>query len=102
SETSFLYAPLAHRLGLYNIKSELDDLSLKHTQPIVYEEIESKLEKTREVRERFIKQFISPITTVLEKQGIDFTIKSRTKSIHSIFNKIHNKLVPFEEIFDLF
>ena len=102
SETSFLYAPLAHRLGLYNIKSELDDLSLKHTQPAVYDEIESRLEKTREVRERFIKQFISPITTVLEKQGLDFTIKSRTKSINSIYTKIHKKHVPFEEIFDLF
>jgi len=102
SETSFLYAPLAHRLGLYNIKSELDDLSLKHTQPIVYQELESKLEKTREVRERFIQKFISPIAAVLEKQGLDFTIKSRTKSINSIFNKINKKHVPFEEIFDLF
>ncbi len=102
SETSFLYAPLAHRLGLYNIKSELDDLSLKHTQPIVYQELESKLEKTREVRERFIQKFISPSAAVLEKQGLDFTIKSRTKSINSIFNKINKKHVPFEEIFDLF
>lgn len=102
SETSFLYAPLAHRLGLYNIKSELDDLALKHTQPAIYEEIESKLEKAREVRERFIKKFIAPIVTVLEQQGLKFTVKSRSKSIHSIYKKIVEKKVPFEEIFDLF
>lgn len=102
SETSFLYAPLAHRLGLYNIKSELDDLALKHTQPAIYADIESKLEKNREVRERFIQKFISPITAVLEKQGLKFTVKSRTKSIFSIYTKIHFKNVSFEEIFDLF
>ncbi len=102
SETSFLYAPIAHRLGLYSLKSELDDLSLKHTQPAVYDDIESKLEKTREVRERFIKQFSSPIVKSLEKHGIDFSIKGRTKSIFSINKKIQQKNVPFEEVFDLF
>lgn len=102
SETSFLYAPLAHRLGLYTIKSELDDLSLKHTLPAEYDDIESRLEKTREVRERFIKQFSSPIVAALEKQGLKFKIKGRTKSICSIHNKIHKKDVPFEEVFDLF
>lgn len=102
SETSFLYAPLAHRLGLYSIKSELDDLSLKHTQPKIYSEIESKLEKAREVRERFIKKFIQPIVKVLEEQGMKFTVKSRSKSINSIYKKIIDKKVPFEEIFDLF
>lgn len=102
SETSFLYAPLAHRLGLYNIKSELDDLSLKHTQSAIYQEIESKLEKAREVRERFIKKFIQPIVSVLNDQGMKFYVKSRSKSINSIYRKIMEKKVPFEEIYDLF
>ncbi len=102
SETSFLYAPLAHRLGLYNIKSELEDLSLKYTHPKDYKEIEDKLEKTKEVRERFIRKFTHPIKGALDAHGIKYSIKGRTKSIHSIWNKIHKKKVAFEEIYDVF
>lgn len=102
SETSFLYAPLAHRLGLYAVKTELEDLSLKYTHPEEYKEIESKLEKTKEVRERFIRSFIRPISRELEKTELKFSIKGRPKSIYSIWNKIQNKNVSFEEIFDVF
>lgn len=102
SETLYLYAPLAHRLGLYNIKSELEDLSLKYTEPEVYNEIEGKLRKTKLVRARFINRFILPISRELEASGIPFEIKGRTKSVHSIWNKIKNKNVTFEEVFDVF
>lgn len=102
SETSFIYAPLAHRLGLYSIKSELDDLSLKYTEPEKYAEIESKLEKSKAVRERFIQKFTRPIKEELERQGLKFSIKGRPKSIYSIWNKIYKKNVEFEEIFDVF
>ncbi|HEX4887595.1 MAG TPA: bifunctional (p)ppGpp synthetase/guanosine-3',5'-bis(diphosphate) 3'-pyrophosphohydrolase [Luteibaculaceae bacterium] len=102
NETLFLYAPLAHRLGLYNIKSELEDLSLKFTEPELYTEIVEKLEKSKAVRNRFIAAFSLPIKRELDKQGFTFEIKSRTKSIYSIYNKIKNKNIPFEEIYDLF
>ncbi len=102
NETLFLYAPLAHRLGLNSIKSELEDLSLKYTQTEIYEEIAAKLEKTRAVRNRFITRFTLPIKRELDELGFQFTIKGRTKSVYSIFNKIKNKNIPFEEIYDLF
>ena len=102
SETQFLYAPLAHRLGLYAIKSELEDLALKYIQPDIYSEISSKLQKTKEVRNRFIRSFTHPIKAALEKEGFDFQIKARTKSIHSIRDKIQKKNIPFEEIYDVF
>jgi GTP pyrophosphokinase len=102
SETAFLYAPLAHRLGLYTIKSELDDLALKYTHPDEYKDIEFKLEKNKEVRERFIQMFSAPIVEALNKQNLKYTIKGRPKSIYSMWNKIHNKGVKFEEIFDVF
>lgn len=102
SETEFLYAPLAHRLGLYSIKTELEDLALKFKEPEAYEEIRQKLKKGKEVRSRFINRFMRPIREDLEREGYDFKVKWRTKSIHSIFQKIHNKGVPFEEIYDLF
>jgi GTP diphosphokinase / guanosine-3',5'-bis(diphosphate) 3'-diphosphatase len=102
SETAFLYAPLAHRLGLYTIKSELDDLALKYTHPDEYKDIEAKLEKNTEVRERFIQMFSAPIVEALNKQNLKYTIKGRPKSIYSMWNKIHNKGVKFEEIFDVF
>ena len=102
SETLFLYAPLAHRLGLYNIKTEMEDLGLKYTQPEVFEEITTKLKNTEEVRKRFISRFIYPIRTRLAQAGIDFDIKGRSKSIYSIYNKIKIKGIPFEEIFDIF
>ncbi len=102
NETLFLYAPLAHRLGLYAVKSELEDLALKYTEPELYAEITEKLEKSKAVRNRFITQFSLPIKRELEKQDFKFEIKSRTKSVYSIWNKIKNKNIPFEEIYDLF
>ncbi len=102
SETLFMYAPLAHRLGLYNIKTELEDLSLKFKDPEAYDEITAKLQKTQAVRTRFINQFTLPIRRALDEMGVKYEIKSRTKSIYSIWNKIHQKGVPFEEIYDLF
>jgi GTP pyrophosphokinase len=102
SETLFMYAPLAHRLGLYNIKTELEDLSLKFQDPDAYEEITAKLQKTQAVRTRFINQFTLPIRRALDEMEVKYEIKSRTKSIYSIWNKIHQKGVPFEEIYDLF
>ena len=102
SETLFLYAPLAHRLGLYSIKTEMEDLGLKYTEPDVYEEITTKLKNTEEVRRRFISRFINPIRSNLDSQGLTFDIKGRSKSIYSIYHKIRNKGIPFEEIFDIF
>lgn len=102
SETLYLYAPLAHRLGLHSIKSELEDLSLKCKEPEKFEEIQSKLKKSEEVRKRFIRKFSSPIKTALEERGIKFEIKGRSKSIYSIWNKMIKKDVPFEEVYDLF
>lgn len=102
SETLFLYAPLAHRLGLYTIKSELEDLSLKFSEPELYQEIESKLKKTQDVRSRFIRSFSAPIKRNLEELGIGFDIKGRPKSVYSIYNKIKKKKVSFEEIYDIF
>jgi guanosine-3',5'-bis(diphosphate) 3'-pyrophosphohydrolase len=102
SETIYLYAPLAHRLGLYAIKSELEDLSLKYKESELFDEITHKLKKTQAVRTRFINQFKLPIVRELERQGILFEVKSRTKSVYSIWNKVQNKKIPFEEIYDLF
>ena len=102
SETSFLYAPIAHRLGLNNIKIELEDLAFKHTNSTSYKEIEEKLEKTKPVRDRFIQKFCSPIKKSLDGQGFKYTIKARTKAINSINRKIKEKGVDFEEIFDVF
>lgn len=102
SETEYLYAPLAHRLGLNAIKTELEDLSLKFRDPNLYQEIQSKLQKTQAVRNRFISQFILPIKRQLEEEGFEFTIKGRPKSVFSIFKKVYNKNVAFEEIYDLF
>jgi len=102
SETLFMYAPLAHRLGLYNMKTELEDLSLKFKDPETYEDIVNKLQKTQAVRTRFINQFTLPIRRALDKIGSKYDIKSRTKSIYSIWNKIVKKGVPFEEIYDVF
>lgn len=102
SETQFMYAPLAHRLGLFNIKTELEDLSLKFKDEEAYNDIVNRLQKTQAVRTRFINQFTLPIRRALDAQGLVYEIKSRTKSIFSIWNKIHQKGVPFEEIYDLF
>lgn len=102
SETMYLYAPLAHRLGLFNIKSELEDLALRYLEPDVYNEIEQKLQKSKEVRDRFISSFVGPIRRALSADNLRFDVKGRTKSIHSIWNKIKNKGVPFDEIYDIF
>jgi len=102
SETLFMYAPLAHRLGLYSIKTELEDLSLKYTEPEAYEEITRKLKVGQAARTRFINRFTLPIRRRLDEAGFKYQIKSRTKSIYSIWNKIHQKDIPFEEIYDLF
>jgi guanosine-3',5'-bis(diphosphate) 3'-pyrophosphohydrolase len=102
SETLYLYAPLAHRLGLNAIKSELEDLGLKYTEPEVYHEIEQKLQESEPERKKFIAKFIVPIKESLEEGGLKFKILGRPKSIFSIYHKIKNKGVPFEEIYDLF
>lgn len=102
SETIYLFAPLAHRLGLYSIKSELEDLSLKFRFPFEYAEIEERLEQTRTSREEFVSSFQNPIIHKLQKAGIEFQISARVKSIYSIWKKIKRKQISFEEIYDLF
>lgn len=102
SETSFLYAPLAHRLGLYEIKSEMEDLCLKITDREVYEEIVQKLKDTKRERSKYINEFIKPIREELEQHHFNFEIYGRPKSIHSIWNKMRTKHVGFEEVYDLF
>lgn len=102
SETYFLYAPLAHRLGFYNIKSEMEDLSIKYLEPEQYRYIDSRLKQTTASRNRLIREFSAPIQQKLEKLGFRFTIKSRTKSIHSIMTKMKSQGVEFEEVFDIF
>ncbi|MCH7402755.1 RelA/SpoT family protein [Belliella kenyensis] len=102
SETMYLYAPLAHRLGLYTIKSELEDLYLKYTESDTYTFIVEKINETRLSRNKFIKTFISPIEEELKDQGFDFSIKGRPKSIYSIYNKMKKQNIPFEEVYDLF
>ena len=102
SETSYLYAPLAHRLGLFSIKTELEDLSFKFTNPNEYSSITNKLEKTKAVRERFIQKFSLPIKKELDKQGFKYQLKARTKGIPSIYKKTQEKGVDFEDIFDVF
>ena len=101
-EVSYLYAPLAHRMGLYAIKTELEDLSLKYTSYDIYKEIAYKLNETKRSRDAYITQFIEPVKKALEAQGLTFSIKGRTKSIHSIWNKMRKQQVPFEKVYDLF
>jgi GTP diphosphokinase / guanosine-3',5'-bis(diphosphate) 3'-diphosphatase len=102
SETYFLYAPLAHRLGFYNIKSEMEDLAVKYLEPEQYTYVESRLKQTTASRNKLIRDFSYPLKEKLEKQGFRFTIKSRTKSIHSIMLKMKKQGVEFEEVYDLF
>jgi GTP pyrophosphokinase len=102
SETKFLYAPLAHRLGLYSIKGELEDLALLYSEPEVYNTIEASLKSTQEVRTRFIRRFMQPIKEAMQHENYHFDIKARTKSIASIGRKMHDKDIPFEEVFDVF
>ena len=100
-ETLFIYAPLAHRLGLYAIKSELEDLSLKYEHPNVYNELLSKLQEYQTRNDHLITRFSLPIIDKLSNEGFEFDIKGRPKSIFSIWNKMQKKQVPFEEIYDL-
>ena len=102
SETLYLYAPLAHRLGLNVIKTELEDLGLKFTEPELFDDIEKRLRESEPERKKFINKFMVPIKEILEEQGLKTKIIGRPKSIYSINNKIKNKGVPFEEIYDLF
>lgn len=102
SETAYLYAPLAHRLGLYTIKTEMDDLVLKYKEPLAYKDIVKKLKQTKREREAFIAEFMQPIRKSLDAHGLKYEIKGRTKSIHSIYNKMKKQVIPFEEVYDLF
>jgi len=102
NDTFYLFAPLAHRIGLYHIKSEMEDLSLKQIQPEVYQIITDKLAKTSTKRNRFIRDFIQPVHDELTRQGLEFSIKTRLKSIYSIYSKMVKQQVDFEEVYDLF
>ena len=101
-EASYLYAPLAHRLGLYSIKSELEDLSLKYTNREIYDQIAHKLNETKRNRDKYIMEFIQPVKQKLEAEGLHFEIKGRTKSIFSIWNKMKKQKADLEDIYDLF
>lgn len=101
-EVSYLYAPLAHRLGLYSIKSELEDMSLKYTNRDVFMQIAHKLNETKASRDAYIADFIKPVKAKLEKEGLKFEIKGRTKSISSIWNKMKKQKNDLENIYDLF
>ncbi|MFI5453764.1 RelA/SpoT family protein [Pedobacter sp. UC225_61] len=102
SETIYLYAPLAHRLGLYAIKSELEDLSMKYLEPDTYKYIATQLNEKKAERNLFIKTFVEPVSEILAEQGLVANIYGRPKSIHSIWNKMKKKNIPFEEVYDLF
>ncbi len=102
SETVYVYAPLAHRMGLYTIKTEMEDLAMKYMEPDTYRYIAQKLNDTKRERTKYINDFIRPIREKLEKSGFDFEIYGRPKSIHSIWNKMKKKGVAFEEVYDLF
>lgn len=101
-EASYLYAPLAHKLGLYKLKSELEDLSLKYLEHDVYYMIKDKLNETKKSRDKYIENFIKPIREKLEADGYKFHMKGRTKSIHSIWQKMKKQKCEFEGIYDLF
>ncbi|MEL6559764.1 MAG: bifunctional (p)ppGpp synthetase/guanosine-3',5'-bis(diphosphate) 3'-pyrophosphohydrolase [Bacteroidota bacterium] len=102
NETIYIYAPLAHRLGLYAIKSELEDLYLKYTDRESYDFIANKIDDSKVSRNKFIRNFINPIQSELKKSNLDIEIKGRPKSIHSIWNKMRKQDVTFEEVYDLF
>ncbi len=102
AETLLLYAPLAHKLGLYKLKSELEDLSLRYTDPVVYRDIHTKLALSEKVRARLVEDFIAPIKVELTQKGYTFDLKYRTKSVYSIWGKMQKQNVPFEGVFDVF
>lgn len=101
-ETDYIYIPFAHRLGLYNIKSEMEDRSLRYSNPDIYAEISRKLAESKDAREKYIAEFIAPIVEELNKRDIRFKTKYRTKTIASILNKMRKSQVEFEEIYDIF
>ena len=102
SETIYMFAPLAHRLGLYAIKTELEELYLKYAHPNTYTEIQQKVQESQADRNKFIRDFIRPIQENLRAERLEFKIKGRPKSIYSIWNKMKKQNVPFEEVYDLF
>jgi GTP diphosphokinase / guanosine-3',5'-bis(diphosphate) 3'-diphosphatase len=102
SETSYLFAPLAHRLGLFAIKSELEDLSMRATEPEIYHSLQQKLEASKADRVRFTNKFIYPIKKDMRLNGMKFQIFTREKSVYSIWQKMKKKEIPFEEVYDLF
>ncbi len=102
SETIYLFVPLAYRLGLHAIKSELEDLCMKYRFPEEYEEIRKKIDKTKTKREEYIERFIAPIREVLDRNKFQYEISARVKSIYSIWNKMRRKDISFEEVYDLF
>jgi GTP diphosphokinase / guanosine-3',5'-bis(diphosphate) 3'-diphosphatase len=102
SETLYIYAPLAHRLGLYNIKTQLEDLGLKYTEPLIYNDIVSKIKETKEEQDAYIKTISDIISASLKEEGIEFTMKGRPKSIYSIRRKMKVQSVTFDEVYDKF
>ena len=102
AETSYIYSPLAHRLGLYNIKTEFQDICLRIMEPEIYQDIADKLEDSKKLRDRYINEFIKPLRKALDALKVPYRINGRPKSISSILNKIRTKKVPFEEIYDLY
>jgi GTP pyrophosphokinase len=102
SETFYLFAPLADRLGFYKIKTELEDLSLKYYEPAAYKEIKEKIDKKEKESEAFIQKFEAPVIEKLKEAEIEFVINSRFKSVYSTWRKMQNKNIPFEEVYDLF
>ena len=102
SETLYIYAPIAHRIGLFDVKSELEDLGLKYTEPEIFKELKNKIEETKVDQDKYIKNFSRRISEKLRPEKLKFKINGRPKSIHSIRNKIINKNISFEEIYDKF
>jgi len=102
SETLYIYAPLAHRIGLYNIKTQLEDLSLKYTEPEVYHDIQGKIDETEEDQQKYIKDFTQVIENSLDEEGLNYHIKGRMKSIFSIRRKMSAKNISFDEVYDKF
>ena len=102
NETYHLYAPLAHRLGLYRMKTELEDNAMRHTHTAIYQDIQRKLKETQDERERYIQEFIEPIQHAIKSQGFDFEIKGRSKSVFSIWQKMKKQNVDFEQVYDVF
>lgn len=101
-ETLYIYAPLAHRLGLFAIKTELEDLAFKYEHPEAYNQIKQKIAKTEESRQQIYNNFSKPIVAKLKEMGLEFEMKARVKSIYSIWNKMESKHIPFEEVYDLY